>query len=240
VAATIIDIPELREQTRVFRDREHAGERLAGLLGERHESSTCILAVPAGGVPVALAIAELLCLPLDLAVVSKITFPWNTESGYGAVAFDGTVLLNTQLVVYSSLSQAQIERGVARTRAKVERRMQRLRGSRQPPGVSGRGVIIVDDGLASGFTMLTAVTAIRNAGAARVALAVPTAHSGAARRLALEVDALYCANLRAGPVFAVADAYEHWHDVSEQELERLLAQRGRALGLMSPTVPKSD
>jgi putative phosphoribosyl transferase len=213
----IHDRGDLRGRLDLFRDRAHAGEVLATLLAEAIPGlrDAVVLAVPAGGVPVAAEVARRLGLPLDVAVVSKVTLPWNTEAGYGAVAFDGTVLLNRGLIDQLPLTEAQIEEGIARTRVRVERRMRRLRGGAGVPEVSGRTAVIVDDGLASGFTMAAAVRAVRGAGASRVVVAVPTAHLDAARRLDELADEVVCPNLRSGPTFAVADAYERWHDVPE-------------------------
>jgi putative phosphoribosyl transferase len=96
--AQVVDIPELRERTGVFSDRRHAGIVLSRILSDYRGGDALIVAIPAGGVPVALAVAESLELPVDVAVVSKITFPWNTEAGYGALACDGTLRLNDALL----------------------------------------------------------------------------------------------------------------------------------------------
>jgi len=157
-------------------------------------------------------------------VVSKITLPWNTEAGYGAVAFDGSVDLNDRLVASAGLSSQEVERGIEQTREKVRRRIGELRGERPLPDVSGRTVIVVDDGLASGYTMMVAARAVRSAGAERVIVATPTAHENSIGRVADGLDAIYCANLRGGHSFAVAAAYQRWHDVSLDEVKRALAE----------------
>ena len=118
----IIELPELHGRTGVFRDRADAGEVLAGMLAELSGGEATVLAVPAGGVPVAAVLAERLGLRLDVAVVSKITPPWNSEIGYGAVAFDGTVRLNNDALPRMGLTQQQITEGIARTTEKVNRR----------------------------------------------------------------------------------------------------------------------
>ena len=181
-----------------------------------------VLAIPAGGVPVAAPIAGRLALPLDLAVVSKITLPWNPEMGYGAVAFDGSVHVNDWLVRQCGLSEAQVEAGVARTREKVARRSAELREGRSYAAVGGADAVLVDDGLASGFTMRAAVAAVRSAGAATITVAVPTAHESAARAIAGSVEAIYCPNVCAGDRFAVADAYKAWSDVEEETVRAIL------------------
>src|SRR3989338_6992886 len=129
----IFDLPELRNRVRVFRDREHAGKVLAGMLESMRGARACVLGIPAGGIPVAQVIARDLELKLDTAVVSKITLPWNTEAGYGAVAFDGTVCLNQDLVESLALGEAVVNDGIARTRDKVDARLKRLRGGRPVP-----------------------------------------------------------------------------------------------------------
>jgi predicted phosphoribosyltransferase len=219
---------ELRDRVRVFRDRTHAGEVVAEMTGELRGSESTVLAVPAGGRPVAAAVAGALALPLDLAVVSKITLPWNTEVGYGAVAFDGTTRLNDALVADLGLARDVIRRGIEKTRAKVARRVAELRGARPALDLSGRCALVVDDGLASGFTMATAVEALRECGASRLLVAVPTGSLRAVDRLAPEVDDLHCANVRGGFRFAVADAYEEWRDVGEDEARAIFEKFRRA------------
>jgi predicted phosphoribosyltransferase len=214
-ANRVFELPELRNRGRVFRDRTHAGETLAGMLDEFRGTDALVLAIPAGGVPVAAEVARRLGLALDVAVVSKITLPWNTESGYGAVAFDGSVRLNRDLITALGLPDAVVQEGIARTRGKVARRVGQLCHGRRLPDLKRRAVILVDDGLASGFTLRTAVDALHRLEAGRVIVAVPTGHADAVARIAASVEALYCPNVRQGLSFAVADAYEQWTDVSE-------------------------
>jgi predicted phosphoribosyltransferase len=170
---------------------------------------------------VAVVIARELHLPLDIAVVSKITLPWNTEAGYGAVAFDGTVILNEELLSRLNLSDQEIQTGIKKTEQKVSRRGTMLRGARPSPDFKRR-LILVDDGLASGFTLRVAIKALRRNGAANLILAVPTAHSESVQSILEEVEAIYCPNLRSGLSFAVADAYERWSDLDEEEVVRIL------------------
>ncbi len=214
--SNVTELAELRDRIAVFRDREHAGEILSGML-TRYEGARAILyAVPSGGVPVAAVVAGRLHIPLEVAVVSKITLPWNTEAGYGAVAFDGSVLLNETILARIGLSKTQIEDGKRATREKVERRLRQFRGDRPLPDLADTTAILVDDGLASGFTMLAAIGALRRLGCRDVVVAVPTAGTAAVELVAPAADALYCANIRGGASFAVASAYKHWTDVDEK------------------------
>jgi predicted phosphoribosyltransferase len=213
----IIERSDLRERSHVFLNRAHAGGVLAEMLDQYRQSDAMVLAIPAGGVPVGAVIAQRLKIPLEVAVVSKITLPWNTEAGYGAVAFDETVRLNEDLVARLGLTEEQIQEGVGQTAQKVHRRVKSFRGDRPLPDLAKHRAILVDDGLASGFTMLVAIEALRKSGARSICIAVPTGHWKALQRMAQEAEAVYCANIRSGFSFAVADAYEQWIDVAEEE-----------------------
>jgi len=218
--------PALTNQTFVFHDRQDAGLAVARLLKEhispRLLDRAVVLAIPAGGVPVGLAIAEALGLPFDLIFIRKLHFPDNPEAGFGAVTEHGEVLLNEPLSRH--LAPAVIERQIEIERRALARRVQALRRIRPEVDVRGKVAIIADDGLASGFTMLAAVREARRRGAEAVIVAVPTASEQAARRVAREADAVIVANLRGGPYFAVAEAYTGWRDLSLEEVEHLLAQ----------------
>lgn len=216
------DLLALRERGFVFRNRRHAGEVLAELLRDHLRPDAVMLAIPSGGVPVAVPLAERLELTLDVAVVSKMTLPWNSEVGYGAMAFDGTRRLNRDLIATSHLSPEQIAEGDRLTRAKIDRRLGLFRGGDPTMDLAGKAVVLVDDGLASGFTMLVAAQAVRNAGARWTDVAVPTGHRRAADRMAESVDRVFCANIRSGSSFAVAQAYQDWYDVTEEEAANLL------------------
>jgi predicted phosphoribosyltransferase len=223
LARNVMDLPELRDRIAVFRDRDHGGKILAKMLTEFTDGDATIMAIPAGGVPVAKVMAEQLHLPLDLAVVSKITLPWNTEVGYGAVAYDGTVRLNDNLVARLRLTEEQIQQGIDKTLKKVENRVKKLGGGGTLAGFSGQQAIVVDDGVASGFTMSVAIEALKKTGVGSLSVAVPTGHEKSIERIAGEVDTLYCANVRGGFNFAVAEAYLKWSDVSEEEVAAIMA-----------------
>ena len=218
----LIDNPKLRDKLHVFKDRFDAGCQLAEMLSAYKESPSIVFALPAGGVPVAAVIAEKLALPLDVAVVSKITLPWTTEAGFGAVAFDGTTILNEEMLPGLDLSDEQVQERIKQTAEKVERRTRKLRDNTQMPDLSDRQVFLVDDGIASGITMQTAVKAVKKLNPGRLMIAVPTAHGETLTRLIGMVDDIYCANVRRGFGFAVADAYKNWSDVDEGEALKIL------------------
>ena len=218
----VVEIPELRNLTNIFHNREHAGIILADMMVDYKGTESIVFGIPAGGVPVAAPMASFLNLILDVAVVSKITLPWNTEAGYGAVAFDGTVKLNQGVLHQIGLTDDQINSGIEKASIKVNRRFKEFRGVKPFPDLKKHTAILVDDGIASGFTMLVAVEALQKTGAGKVILAVPTAHLQSLERVAPEVDMIFCANIRDGWGFAVADAYQNWYDVSEEEVNEIL------------------
>ncbi len=217
------DDPNLKDRTYVFADRRNAGERLAEMLEDFRDQPLRLFAIPAGGVPVAAAVAQSLAVPLDLIIVRKIQLPWTTEAGFGALDPDGKPMFNEPLVSRLSMTPEQIEAQTAKTLANLREREAHLRGGRPYPDVSGETAIIVDDGLASGYTMRAAVSFLKGKGAARLVVAVPTASERTAQAILPLVDLLVCPNVRGGLSFAVADAYVNWYDVEEPEVLELLA-----------------
>jgi len=216
------DLPKLREKTRIFQDRKHAGQVLAQMLVTWKGGKALVLGIPSGGVPVAVEIAEALDLPLDVAVVSKILLPWNTEAGFGAVGFDGSVWINEEYIAYYGLDKSTIEQQTLAAREKVQRRVKLFRVGRQGPDLTDRTVILVDDGIAAGSTIRVALAALRNNGVGKIIIAVPTAHQDSLGPLLNKVDGLYCANIRSGRQFAVASAYQRWDDIDEAEAARMV------------------
>jgi len=214
----VVEDPDLRDRTFVFTDREDAGIRLGAFLKEQIDPrDPVVCAIPAGGVPVGVMVAAALDAPLVPAVVRKVRIPWNPEAGIGAVTWDGRVMLNRPLIHRLGLTAREVDAGVAETMENVRHRVARF-GMDREILLAGRTAIAVDDGLASGYTMRAAVAAIRAAGPVRCLVAVPTGSRHAVESLAAEADEVVCLNVRSGPVFAVADAYEHWHDLTDGEV----------------------
>ena len=222
VMAEIIEERALRNKIHVFRDRAHAGELLALKLRPYVGPSSIVLAIPSGGVPVGKAIAKKLGLLFDLIIVRKLPVPYNTEAGFGSVSWDGEVMLNEKLVKQLQLSGEEISIATEDVKHELERRMERFRGKRPFPELKGMTVIMVDDGLASGYTMLAAISSVKKRSCAGIMVAVPTASKNAIELVSPCVDKIFCLNLRETTVFAVADAYQEWHDLTEQEVLELL------------------
>lgn len=219
----IIEEPAYRERTSVFRDRFHAGKLLAEKLRDYTvKGNVVLLAVPAGGVPVGYVVAKELGITMDVITVRKIQIPWNTEAGFGALTWDGETVLNEVLVRHLGLTETMIADSILKTKKIIRERMERYRGDKPLPDLGGRVVILVDDGLASGFTMLAAARSVRKRKAEKVVIAVPTSSAGAIELLSAEVDEIVCLNVRSGPVFAVADAYEDWYDLTDEEVTDIL------------------
>jgi putative phosphoribosyl transferase len=215
----IVDNPQFRERRFIFSGRHDAGKQLGAFLATLPAiSNPLVLAIPAGGVPVGREVAVALGAPLSLAIVRKIRIPGSTESGFGAVTWDGKVLINERLRDALGLSARDVGVAVAETRENVKERVARFMGGREIPSPAGKTVILTDDGLASGFTMLAAVQGIRHHDPARIIVAVPTASASSAAMVSRQADLLVCLNIRSSRVFAVADAYEQWYDLSDREV----------------------
>ena len=221
--AEVLDEPSLRNRVRVFRDRFHAGEALAERLEPLgYAEDAYVLAIPAGGVQVASVVAERLGLPLDLVVTRKLHVPWNREAGFGAVSWDGLMFLNERLVAALGLTEEAIRLCVEEERAAIERRLRRFRGDRPFPDLGGKTAIVVDDGLASGFSMMTTLRALANKEPKELVAAVPTAPRSAIELVRPHANLVVCLNVRTGPFFAVADAYEVWYDLRDEDVLELL------------------
>ena len=190
------------------------------------ENPSASLPSPPGVYPWPFQIARALAVPLDLVIVRKIQLPWTTEVGFGALDPDGTPIFNEALLSLMPLTPQQIEAQVAKTLANLKEREEHLRGGRPYPDLKGATTIIVDDGLASGYTMRAALRFLKSKGAGEFIVAVPTALDRTAQTLLPLVDLLVCPNLRGGMSFAVAEAYENWYDVDQKEVLELLAGLG--------------
>jgi predicted phosphoribosyltransferase len=220
----LLDDPALRNRQGVFRDRIDAGKRLAAFMHEHYPvKNPLICAIPAGGIPVGLELAKGFSARMFLGVVRKLRIPWNSEAGFGSITWNGKVYLNQELVRHLNLTDSEIQQAIAETRNNIRQRLEQFTSGRSPPPVHGRTIIITDDGLASGYTMVAAAEALRSDSPEKIIVAVPTGSSGAVRVLSGIVDTLICLNLRQRTPFAVADAYQSWYDLTDEEVISLLA-----------------
>jgi putative phosphoribosyl transferase len=207
----------------MFQDRKHAGELLAGLLESyRGQAGTVVLGLARGGVPVAAAVARELALPLDVFVVRKIGAPHQPELAIGAVASGGVIVLDERAVQAMQLSQAELDLRVAQEREELLRRERLYRGERPPLALAGQTVLLVDDGLATGYTTLAAVRAVRQQLPAAIVVAVPVAPPETLNRLRADVDEIVCVD-RAERLFAVGQFYEDFSQTSDEQVQRELS-----------------
>lgn len=228
VSSTFIEDESLRDRGHIFKDRKDAGRQLARKLMKYRGSGGIVLAIPAGGVPVAAEIAAALDLTADLLIVRKLQIPDNPEAGFGAVGPEGDVRFNELLLSQLELSRDEVQVQVNRTLDVIKKRDMMFRRGRPYPDLKGRTVILVDDGLASGFTMLAAVEFVRRRQPGKIVVAVPTASDETVQRVLHRVDELVCLNVRSGFYFAVAEAYRHWYDLTDEEVMGII--QGRPFG----------
>jgi putative phosphoribosyl transferase len=205
-----------------YRDREDAGRILASKLLDYRNSNAVVLAIPNGGVPVAAVIAEQLNAELYLMIVRKLQIPGNPEAGFGAVTSDGFLLLNQPMIRHLGLMEADIIKQKEKALKSIRSRQKYFGKRAELPSLNDHTAIIVDDGLASGFTMEAAVKSANSKGAERIIIAVPTSSLTAYRRLESHVDKIICPDLSRLRIFAVADAYQNWYDLDEEEVLNIL------------------
>ena len=197
---------------------------MAAELSEYSDQSVVVLAIPNGGVPVALEVASVLKADLDLIICRKIPIPLTPEGGFGAIADDGTMILNEAAVKRTGLNREQIDYEAGKVRAEIKQRSLSYKADRLPIRLHDRTVIIIDDGMASGITMVTAVESVRYRHPKEVVVAVPVAPAMAvnqAERVADKVVACATAQI---PKFHIADFYRYWHDLSDDDVVRYLSQ----------------
>ena len=209
---------------RGFRDRHEAGRLLAEKLkAYAHRLEVLVLALPRGGVPVAYEVARALGAPLDVFLVRKLGVPGHEELAMGAVATGGVRVLNEQIVRALRIPDDVIDAVTMREQEELARRERLYRGDRPLPDVSGRTVILVDDGLATGATMHAAIAALRHQQPARIVVAVPTAAPETCQALRAEVDDVVCA-ITPEPFYSVGLWYEDFSQTTDDEVRDLLAR----------------
>jgi len=208
----------------VFENRHDAGRQLAKKLREYAGRSVVVLAIPHGGVPVALEVAIELKAKLDFVITRKIPIRLNPEAGFGAVTDNGTTILNEEIVKRVGLSQQQINEQVNKVRADIRQRSLVYYGDRPLSSVASKTAIVIDDGLASGFTMMAAVESLRHRRPKEIVVAVPAASATAVKRLERVANKVVTCVTSFAPRFAIADYYRYWHDISDDEAARYLSQ----------------
>ena len=213
-------------QEPVFENRYDAGRQLALRLAQYRNQNAVVLAIPNGGVLVGLGVALALNADFNIIISRKIPLPLSPEGGFGAVTDDGTTMLNEDMVKRFNLSQQQINYQVSQVRAGIRQRSLLYHGERPPSLVKGRTVIMVDDGLASGYTMMAAVESIRYRQPREIIVAVPVASATALPKVEKIANSIVACVSGFDPEFYVSDFFRYWHEPSDEEVLQCFKEWG--------------
>ncbi len=217
----IIENRAYRNKYKIFPNRRRAGYELAKVI--ENESIGLVLAIPNGGVPVAISIIKDLNITnFNLLLIRKIQLPTTTEAGMGAVTPTGEVYFNNQLLKRMDLSSAVIRDQVDQAKRVIMKRTEKY--DLQFPEVKNKNVLVVDDGIASGFSMIAGASWLQDRDASKIVIGTPTAPLTSLKKVEEKVDKIYCLNVHTGFPFAVANAYQKWYDVPEEQVITLLRQ----------------
>lgn len=207
-----------------FRNRSEAGQLLARALHHyKNRPDVLVLALPRGGVPVGYEVAAFLNAPLDVFIVRKLGAPGHEELAMGAIASGGIRALNHSVIHQLKIPQSAIDAVASREGEELRRRELLYRGDKPSPNVSGKTIILVDDGLATGSTMKAAVEALRGKHPAKIVVAVPTAPADTCNELQHQADEVVCASTPE-PFYAVGQWYENFEQTTDAEVTELIRQ----------------
>ena len=216
-----------------FQDRVEAGMALGARLRQFFTGdAVLVLALPRGGVPVGFEVARALGAPLDIFLVRKLGVPDQEELAMGAIASGGTRLLDEEVIQGLGISPVQLEETTRREERELARRERLYRRTGSGPDISGQTIVLVDDGIATGWTMSAAIEALRNEGAREIVVAVPVAAAETCKELERSADAVVC--LYTPPqFFAVGQWYRDFSQTTDEEVRDLLARSRRAHGMVA-------
>ncbi len=204
-----------------FSDRVEAGKRLAAELKDFRGEKGIVLAIPRGGVIVGYEIAQALNLPLDIIIPHKLGAPDNPELAIGAIAEDGTAILDQNLIAYMGVSREYIAEESERQKKEIQRRLNLYRQGAEEPNLKGQDVIVADDGIATGSTMKAALASLKNRGAATITVAVPVGPSSTIEELKRLADRVICPYT---PEYfqAIGQFYSNFTQTTDEEVIELL------------------
>jgi predicted phosphoribosyltransferase len=211
-----------------FTNRDEAGRSLADAVRRRlgaagPDERRLVLGLPRGGLPVAVHVARELDAPLDVLTVRKLGAPGHEELAMGAIASGGIQVLDRGLVDRLGVNDARLQQVVEREQAELRRREEVFREGREPLALAGATVVLVDDGVATGSTMKAAIDAVREAGAARIVVAIPLAPDDTLRELRAKADEVICLETPS-PFWAVGQGYRDFPQVQDEEVRRILSE----------------
>jgi len=202
----------------LFENRYDAGRKLAEKLRSYIDKNVIVLGIPNGGAAVALSVALGINAEFDLIISRKIPLPLSPEGGFGSVTDDGTMILNEDIVKSAGLTRQQINYQVSQVRTDIRKRSLLYHGDKRPLAIGGRTVIIVDDGLASGYTMRAAIASIRTRKPHKIVAAVPVAPESIVTEISAIADSVVTCAAGAEKVFYLSDYYRYWHDITDAEV----------------------
>jgi putative phosphoribosyl transferase len=204
-----------------YQDRRHAGRVLVDDLRHVTSEKAVVLGLPRGGVVIAAEVAAALGAPMDVLVVRKLGVPWHPELGMGAIAEGGVLALNQSVIKSAGMSEGDIEGVRRQEEAELKRRAEVYRRGRPPVALTEKTALIVDDGLATGYTARAGVASARAQGAARIVLAVPVGAPDTVAALSQVADEVVCP-LQPANFYAVGQWYQHFDQTTDEEVIRLL------------------
>ena len=221
----------------IYETRVTAGEILAELINKEDKElynhiikspkTFFCYSIPNGGVPVSEGFCSKLNINYDMLIVRKIKIPWNTEAGFGSITTDGTILINEPLLSRLNLSDQDFQKSINVTKNEIRERLKLYDKETHleenyKTKIQDNHIFIMDDGLASGFTMLAAIKMIKKYNPKKLFIAIPTAPLRTIQEIEPKVEKIYCPNIRDVWRFAVADAYKNWYDVPESEVIEII------------------
>jgi len=210
----------MNSQPIIYKDRTNAGIKLSDMLEKMDLIQPVVIAIPFGGVPVAIEVARALKAPLDLIITRKIQYPWTTEAGFGAITADGTSYYGPEArMIPKDVVKIQTQKA----KRDVEQRKKILLKERKVIDIKDKTVILIDDGLATGSSMLAAIKSVKKEKPLKIIIAVPTASGRAVKLIRPQVDQIISPYIHPeDQSFAVASSYQNWYDLSKQEVINLL------------------
>lgn len=218
----IVENKLLHNKYRIFESREKAGKQLVELI--ENECFDVIVIIPNGGMPVGLGLLKNLSreiLAIDLLIVKKIHVPWTTEAGMGAITPDGKIFLNDRITSQLSIDDLQLQKQIDLARERIVKIKEKF-DLKPFNDYIDKDVLIVDDGIASGFSMIAGANWLKTKGVRKILIGSPTAPLSSLKILEKYVDTIFCLNIREGYSFAVADAYKKWYDLTNEEAKKYL------------------
>lgn len=224
----------------MFLDRADGGQRLAKRLGQyANRDDVVVLGIPRGGVPVAFEVAQALKAPLDIMLVRKLGTPGQAELAMGAIASGGVRILNQEVIRELGISDEQLEAVTAAQKVELERRERLFRGTRAPISIQGKVVILIDDGIATGSSMLAAIDALRALQPAKIVVATPVAPANMPNRMKDRADEFICAQMPEW-FFAIGEFYQNFPQTEDSEVRDFLTRADEARAKdKSPRAPEA-